>query len=392
MNDNNNINVESRYNEIKRLILNDYKNDPTILSIDGLLDALLVINNECSNSTLTREKTVKAYLENVKAFVSRIKQCRLNRNDFEKIKTIGRGAFGEVVVVKMKNTEEIFAMKIMNKSEMLKRSDAACFREERDVLVFGDPQWITKLYYAFHDNENLYLLMEYYCGGDLLTLLSKCDDEFSEDMTQFYIAEIILAIDSLHKLGYIHRDIKPDNILIDSTGHIRLADFGSCLRMRADRTVQSNVSVGTPDYISPEVLSAVNDGQDHYGCVCDWWSLGCVMWEMLFGSTPFYAETLVDTYGRIIARGENKISLSFPDDIEVSNHAKDLLEKLICSADNRLGKNGLNDFKKHPFFVNIDWNNIRQTKPPFIPVVKSKMDTTYFNDVEPETFDKKTAK
>ncbi|CAF3538977.1 unnamed protein product [Rotaria sp. Silwood1] len=383
MDKNNNSNVISRYNEIKRLILNDFKNDPTILSIDGLLDALLVLNDECSNATLRREKTVKAYLENgiyfvwlmfnigfilfilVKTFVSRIKQCRLNRNDFEKIKTIGRGAFGEVVVVKMKNTEQIFAMKIMNKSEMLKRADVACFREERDILVYGDSQWITKLYYAFHDSENLYLLMEYCHGGDLLTLLSKYDDEFSEDMTRFYVAEIILAIDSLHELGYIHRDIKPDNILIDSTGHIRLADFGSCLRMRADRTVikiaDSNVSVGTPDYISPEVLSAMNEGQDRFGCVCDWWSLGCVMWEMLFGSPPFYAETLVDTYGKITARDQNKIPLSFPDNIEISNDAKDLLEKLLCSANNRLGKDGLNDFKKHPFFATTDWTNLRQS-------------------------------
>ncbi|CAF1278087.1 unnamed protein product [Rotaria sordida] len=389
MNDNNNINVESRYHEVKQLILNDFKNDSTILSIDGLLDALLVLHDECSSATLRKEKTVNVYLENAKAFVSRIKQCRLNRNDFEKIKTIGRGGFGEVVVVKMKNTEQIFAMKIMNKSEMLKRADLACFREERDVLVFGDPQWITKLYYAFHDSENLYLLMEYYYGGDILTLLSKYDDEFSEDMTRFYIAETILAIDSLHKLGYIHRDIKPDNILIDGTGHIRLADFGSCLRMRADGTVQSNAPVGTPDYVSPEVLGAVNKGQGRFGSECDWWSLGCVMWEMLFGSPPFYAETLIGTYGQITARGQNKIPLSFPDDIEVSNDAKDLLEKLLDSADNRLGKNGLGDFKKHPFFKTIDWNNLKQTQPPFIPVIDSPMDTTNFNDVEPQTFDKK---
>ncbi|CAF1588052.1 unnamed protein product, partial [Rotaria magnacalcarata] len=384
--ENGNINVESRYDEIKRFILDDYKNDPTILGIDGLLDVLLVLHDECSNATLRGEKPIRKYLENVKTFVSRIKQCRLNRNDFEIIKTIGQGAFGEVVVVKMKNTERIFAMKIMNKMEILNRADIVSFREERDVLVLGDPQWITKLYYAFHDNENLYLLMEYYYGGDLLTLLSTYDDKFSEDMTRFYVAEIILAVDSLHKLGYIHRDIKPDNILIDGSGHIRLADFGSCLRMRADGTVQSNVSVGTPDYISPEVLCAMNENESCYGSLCDWWSLGCVMWEMLFGAPPFYAEAMLDTYGQIIARSKNKIPLSFPGDVDVSDDAKDLLQKLLCSADYRLGKNGLNDFKKHPFFTKLDWNNLRQTKPPYIPVVIDPMDISNSNDIEPETF------
>ncbi|CAF3482214.1 unnamed protein product [Rotaria socialis] len=367
--ENGNINVESRYDEIKRFILDDYKNDPTILGIDGLLDVLLVLHDECSNATLRGEKSIKTYLENVKTFVSRIKQCRLNRNDFEIIKTIGQGAFGEVVAVKMKNTERIFAMKIMNKMEILNRADIVSFREERDVLVLGDPQWITKLYYAFQDNENLYLLMEYYYGGDLLTLLSTYDDKFSEDMTRFYVAEIILAVDSLHRLG-----------------HIRLADFGSCLRMRADGTVQSNVSVGTPDYISPEVLCAMNENESCYGSLCDWWSLGCVMWEMLFGSPPFYAEAMLDTYGQIIARSKNKIPLSFPGDVDVSDDAKDLLQKLLCSADYRLGKNGLNDFKKHPFFTKFDWNNLRQIQPPYIPVVIDTMDILNSNDIEPETF------
>ncbi|ROT63921.1 hypothetical protein C7M84_018166 [Penaeus vannamei] len=190
----------------------------------------------------------------VKPVVQRVKALRLSRDDFEVIKVIGRGAFGEVCVVKLKGTEKVFAMKILNKWEMLKRAETACFHEERDVLVYGDRRWITNLHYAFQDDSNLYLVMDYYCGGDLLTLLSKFEDRLPEDMARFYIAEMILAIDSIHKLRYVHRDIKPDNVLLDANGHIRLADFGSCLRLQEDGTVQSNVAVGTPDYISPEIL------------------------------------------------------------------------------------------------------------------------------------------
>ncbi|CAF4131839.1 unnamed protein product [Rotaria socialis] len=173
---------------------------------------------------------------------------------------------------------------------------------------------------------------------------------------------------------------------------IAIVILGSCLRMRADGTVQSNVSVGTPDYISPEVLCAMNENESCYGSLCDWWSLGCVMWEMLFGSPPFYAEAMLDTYGQIIARSKNKIPLSFPGDVDVSDDAKDLLQKLLCSADYRLGKNGLNDFKKHPFFTKFDWNNLRQIQPPYIPVVIDTMDILNSNDIEPETFVKKSTK
>ncbi|KAM9456271.1 myotonin-protein kinase isoform 2-T2 [Clarias gariepinus] len=345
------------------------------VGLQTLLDLFVGVYQEFQSSSTARDRYVRCFLQ-WEPLVRQVKKTRIKRDDFNILKVIGRGTFSEVAVARMRKTQQVYALKIMNKWDMLKRGETACYQEEREVLLKGDRRWITELHYAFQDDNYIYLAMDYYVGGDLLTLLSKFGDHIPEDMAQFYLAEMVMAIDSVHRLGYVHRDVKPDNILLTADGHVRLGDFGSCLRLQDDGMVHSSLAVGTPDYLSPEILRAV-EGGGGYGTECDWWALGVCAYEMLFGSTPFYAESLSETYAKIIHFQDY---FEFPASaVEISEEARSLITSLLCDRNERLGANGSADFRSHPFFSGLQWSILHQLPAPYQPEVSNATDTSNFD-------------
>ncbi|KAJ3148727.1 Serine/threonine-protein kinase [Geranomyces variabilis] len=357
-----------------------------------------------------KTRQITAYGQRESEFL-RLRRVRMGVDDFTTVKVIGKGAFGEVRLVQKADTGKIYAMKTLRKTEMVKKDQLAHVKAERDVLAESvNTPWVVQLYYSFQDPVFLYLIMEFLPGGDLMTMLIKYDT-FSEDVTRFYMAECVSAIDAVHSLGYVHRDIKPDNLLIDKDGHVKLSDFGlsTGFHKTHDSTyyqrlldnsnpaskidnlgTQKNIdltfsrkdrlatwkknrralaysTVGTPDYIAPEVFL-----QRGYGKECDWWSLGAIMFECLVGYPPFCSENAHDTYRKIISWREH---LYVPDDVHLSREAEDIIRSLLCDADQRLH---VAQIKAHPFFRGVNWAEIRRTRAPFVPQLKSITDTSYF--------------
>jgi serine/threonine kinase 38 len=341
----------------------------------------------------------------------RLQRAKLSARDYIPLAVIGRGAFGEVRVCRCRKTGETVAIKKMKKSEMIYKNQVGHVRAERDVLTLADQKWVVELKASFQDEQHLYLVMEFLQGGDLMTLLME-KDILSEEMSKFYMAETVLAIESVHNLNYIHRDLKPDNLIIGRDGHLKLSDFGLCKHveikphsnnkaehMRKDLSnipkkpdPQANRSkrteharsrklaystVGTPDYIAPEVF-----GQQGYDETVDWWSCGAILFEMLVGYPPFIADEPSITCQKIL---QWKKTLHIPSDANLSPEAVDILKRLMCEAPHRLGANGVAEIKAHPFFKGIDWTRIRETKAPFQPQVKDDDDVSRFDKFEEET-------
>ena len=334
--------------------------------------------------------------EMIKSRKSREKQ---SIRDYESIAIIGRGAFGEVHVCREKKTGKIYAIKKIKKNIIVLKNQVIHILNEQFFMSRAKSPWIVELKESFQEDDYLYLVMEYLPGGDLMNLLIK-KDILTENEARFYLSELILAIESIHKLDCIHRDIKPDNILIDQNGHIKLSDFGLAKisdklydkenekytnyinnkknkKKKEEEKMAHNKNyscVGTAYYVAPEVLN-----QKGYEKDIDWWSAGIIFFEMLVGYAPFCSQETNEVCYKVL---NWKKFLKIPNYIRISDEAKDLIFKMINNSNSRLGKNGADEIKKHPFFKGIDWNNVKNMKPPFIPILKNEYDTSYFENFE----------
>ncbi|XP_075807287.1 ribosomal protein S6 kinase alpha-2 isoform X3 [Microtus pennsylvanicus] len=293
-------------------------------------------------------------------------------SQFELLKVLGQGSYGKVFLVRKvtgSDAGQLYAMKVLKKAT-LKVRDRVRSKMERDILAEVNHPFIVKLHYAFQTEGKLYLILDFLRGGDLFTRLSK-EVMFTEEDVKFYLAELALALDHLHGLGIIYRDLKPENILLDEEGHIKITDFGLS-KEAIDHDKRAYSFCGTIEYMAPEVVNRRGHTQS-----ADWWSFGVLMFEMLTGSLPFQGKDRKETMALIL-----KAKLGMPQflSVEAQSLLRALFKRNPC---NRLGAgiDGVEEIKRHPFFVTIDWNKLyrKEIKPPFKPAVGRPEDTFHFD-------------
>ena len=295
---------------------------------------------------------------------------KLSFHDFEKLKVLGKGSFGEVLLVRLKANGKLFAMKILTKKNVKLRHQEVHTKAERDLMVKINCPFIVNIKFAFQDAVNLYIITEFMQGGEMFFHLHK-EKKFSDEKTKFYIVEIILAIEFMHNNKMLYRDLKPENIMIDANGHIKLTDFG--LSKIVKKTKEKAFTIcGTPQYLAPEILT-----EEGYDGSIDWWSLGCVMYEMLTGNPAFKIPK-----GSYLNTDLYKKKINVPD--YVSPEAKDLIKQLLVpNPKKRLGYgiDGAKKIKEHQYFEDIDWDDAWNQKliPPFIPELNGETDLRYFD-------------
>ncbi|XP_030179785.1 microtubule-associated serine/threonine-protein kinase 2 isoform X1 [Lynx canadensis] len=307
-----------------------------------------------------------------------------SEEDFETIKLISNGAYGAVFLVRHKSTRQRFAMKKVNKQNLILRNQIQQAFVERDILTFAENPFVVSMFCSFETKRHLCMVMEYVEGGDCATLLKNIG-ALPVDMVRLYFAETVLALEYLHNYGIVHRDLKPDNLLITSMGHIKLTDFGLSkigLMSLTTNLYEGHIEkdarefldkqvCGTPEYIAPEVIL-----RQGYGKPVDWWAMGIILYEFLVGCVPFFGDTPEELFGQVISdeivwpEGEDALP---PD-------AQDLTSKLLHQNPlERLGAGSASEVKQHPFFTGLDWTGLLRQKAEFIPQLESEDDTSYFD-------------
>ena len=328
---------------------------------------LLDLQESHEKNNLLSQKNSHEKYKDKDAYQSKDFKSKITLDDFQTVKVLGTGAFGKVSLVYNEELKRYFAMKALKKEYIKKSQQTKHTKEERKILETIDYPFISKLYYAFQTKKSLYMITEFMAGGEMFHHLHDCG-HFDENRTRFYIAELILAIDHLHKHNILYRDLKPENILLDEIGHIKLTDFGLSKIMNNIEKDKTYTVCGTPVYVAPEVLT----GQG-YNKLVDWWSLGVLLYEFLAGYSPYReAKNRVD-----IQIYKKKLK----QDPLISNTAFDLITKL-CQYNVRLriGKN-VKDIKNHKFFESIDWVKLekKEITPPFKPKIRYQGDVRNFD-------------
>ncbi|XP_076659116.1 microtubule-associated serine/threonine (MAST) protein kinase dop isoform X3 [Halictus rubicundus] len=306
-------------------------------------------------------------------------------SDYEVLKLISNGAYGAVYLVKEKTTRQRFAMKKINKNNLMLRNQVEQVFAERDIMSFTDNPFVVSMYCSFETKKHLCLVMEYVEGGDCANLLKNIGP-LPPDMARFYFAETVLAVEYLHSYGIVHRDLKPDNLLITALGHIKLTDFGlSKMGLmslatnlyegyidRDTRQFSDKQVFGTPEYIAPEVIL-----RQGYGKPVDWWSMGIILYEFLIGCVPFFGDTPEELFAHTV-----NDDIEWPDDEDwpVQVEAKDIITALLQqSPRDRLGTGGSHEVKEHPYFYGVNWNSLLRQKAEFVPQLVNDEDTSYFD-------------
>ncbi|XP_019940004.1 microtubule-associated serine/threonine-protein kinase 1-like isoform X2 [Paralichthys olivaceus] len=307
-----------------------------------------------------------------------------SEEDFQSIKLISNGAYGAVYLVRHRETRQRFAMKKINKQNLILRNQIQQAFVERDILTFAENPFVVSMFCSFETRRHLCMVMEYVEGGDCATLLKNIG-ALPVELARMYFAETVLALEYLHNYGIVHRDLKPDNLLITSMGHIKLTDFGLSkmgLMSLTTNLYEGHIEkdarefldkqvCGTPEYIAPEVIL-----RQGYGKPVDWWAMGIILYEFLLGCVPFFGDTPEELFGQVIT--DNVI---WPDgDDALPADAQALISALLQTNPLlRLGTGGAFEVKQHSFFTELDWNSLLRQKAEFIPHLESEEDTSYFD-------------
>ncbi|XP_068775791.1 microtubule-associated serine/threonine-protein kinase 3 isoform X3 [Struthio camelus] len=344
------------------------------------LEEMVQLDHFDSGNTITPENDDVCESQ-PSATAPRKKPCE---SDFETIKLISNGAYGAVYLVRHRETRQRFALKKINKQNLILRNQIQQVFVERDILTFAENPFVVSMFCSFETKRHLCMVMEYVEGGDCATLLKNMGP-LPVDMAKMYFAETVLALEYLHNYGIVHRDLKPDNLLITSMGHIKLTDFGlskiGLMNMTTNlyeghiekdtREFIDKQVCGTPEYIAPEVILIQG-----YGKPVDWWAMGIILYEFLVGCVPFFGDTPEELFGQVISD-----EIIWPEgDEALPADAQDLITRLLrqCPLE-RLGTGGAHEVKHHSFFLHLDWNGLLRQKAEFIPQLESEDDTSYFD-------------